>query len=83
MDPITDGVRGIGQLVRCLDHQPVLGRQAHIIFQDAAEIRCELDGCRKAVVRSGDRGRDERQAFGAQRERPPVGRSGFVALEPK
>src|SRR5438552_8276704 len=53
MDPITDGVHGIGKLVRCLYHESVLGRQAHIVFQDAAEIRCELDGSGKAVVGLG------------------------------
>src|SRR5207302_2262951 len=53
MDAITDGVHRIGKLVRCLYHQSVPGRQAHIVFQDTAEIRCELDGSGKAVVGSG------------------------------
>src|SRR6266702_4195697 len=43
MDPIADGVCGIGKLVSCLHHQSVAGRQAHIVFHDPAEIRCEPD----------------------------------------
>src|SRR5438128_9425131 len=66
MDPIADGVRGIGKLVRCLHHQSVLGRQAHIVFQDATEIRCELDGSRKTVVRRGDGSGGKRYALGPQ-----------------
>ena len=72
-------MRGIGKLVRCLHHQSVARRQAHIVFQDAAEIRCELDGSRKAVLRPGERSRGKRQALGPQGQRPSIGRGALVA----
>src|SRR5437762_6200640 len=83
MDPITDSVRRIGGRVRCLHHQSVLGCQAHIIFQDAAEIRCELDGSREAVGRPVDPSWGKRQALGSNGQRTPTGRSALVAANPQ
>ena len=55
MDPIADRIDVVGKPVRRRHHQAILRRQAHIVFQDAAEIRCELDGAGQAVLGAGDR----------------------------
>jgi len=78
MHLLTDPMRGVGELVRRLDHQPVVRRQAHIVFQHTAQIRGELDRDGEGVG-VGDRRGGQRETLRPQREHPAVGWSVIAA----